>query len=399
MEEHIYSVSELTRDIKQILETSLPRLWVEGEISNFKRHSSGHLYFTLKDESAQIRCVMWRFKANGLLFRMEDGMKIVARGDVQVYERGGNYQLIVQQLQPAGVGALQLAFEQLKKKLHAEGLFDEARKKPVPPYPERVGVVTSPTGAAIRDIVSVISRRFPSVEIILFPVRVQGEGAAREVAAAIEAFNAWGKADVLIVGRGGGSLEDLWAFNEEIVARAIFNSTLPVISAVGHEVDYSIADFVADHRAPTPSAAGEMVVRDRQELLGITAYYREKFSTTMLQRIGNLREKIENLQRSYAFRRPEDIVQQKMLRLDELSKSIQTAQTHYLSLKKQGLQNLQNQLKALSPMAVLERGYSLCFKDGAVVKDVAQLRALDMVEVRLARGLFISQVQMLGESK
>jgi len=399
MEERIYTVGELTREIKEVLESSFPRIWVEGEISNFKRHSSGHLYFTLKDEKAQISCAMWRYRANDMLFRIEDGMQVLVQGDVQVYERGGIYQLIVYQLQPAGVGALQLAFEQLKKKLFAEGLFDETHKQPIPIYPERIGVVTSPTGAAIRDIISVISRRFPGVELLIYPVKVQGEGAAEEIAEAIHHFNEYGEVDVLIVGRGGGSLEDLWAFNEEIVARAIYHSRIPVISAVGHEIDFSIADFVADRRAATPSAAAEMVVRDRKELHGILEYYRERLSQQLLNEIQSYRERIQNLRQSYAFRRPEDVIFQKMQRLDELSKNMQTAVLHLLQIKQQQLQSYHNQIRALSPTAILQRGYSICYKDGAVVKDVAQLGVLDMVQVKLARGQFISQVQMLGESE
>ncbi len=397
MEERIYRVSELTREIKQLLESSFPRLWVEGEISNFKRHSSGHLYFTLKDEQAQINCAMWRYRAQSLLYRLEDGMKVLVQGDLQVYERGGTYQIIVQDIQPAGIGALQLAFEQLKKKLFAEGLFDEAHKKPIPQYPERVGVVTSPTGAAIRDIISVIRRRFPGTEILLYPVRVQGDGAAEEIAAAIRHFNEYGKVDVLIVGRGGGSLEDLWAFNEEVVARAIFASKIPVVSAVGHEIDFSIADFVADRRAPTPSAAAEMVVKDRKELAGTLAYYREKLFQEVIRKIHLYQEQIQKYRRSYAFRRPEDLLYQKMQRLDELSRKITLAMSHQLSVRKQHLERLRSQLRALSPAAVLQRGYSICYKDGKVVKDVAQVQVLDMVQVKLARGQFISQVQILGE--
>ena len=399
MEERIYTVGELTREIKEVLEGSFPRIWVEGEISNFKRHSSGHLYFTLKDDKAQISCAMWRFRANDMLFRIEDGMQVLVQGDVQVYERGGIYQLIVHQLQPAGMGALQFAFEQLKKKLFAEGLFDEAHKQPIPEYPERVGVVTSPTGAAIRDIISVISRRFPGIELLLYPVKVQGEGAAEEIAEAIRQFNEYGKVDVLIVGRGGGSLEDLWAFNEEVVARAIYHSRIPIISAVGHEIDFSIADFVADRRAATPSAAAEMVVRDRKELRGIIEYYRERLSQQLLDKIRNYRERIENLRQGYAFRRPEDVIFQKIQRLDEISRNMQTAVLHLLQIKQQQLQNYHNQIRALSPVAILQRGYSICYKDGVVVKDVAQLNVLDMVQVKLARGQFISQVQMLGESE
>jgi exodeoxyribonuclease VII large subunit len=399
MEKHIYSVSSLTRQIKEVLETSFPRLWVEGEISNFKRHSSGHLYFTLKDENAQIRCAMWRFKAGELLFQLEDGLKVLLEGDIQLYEKSGNYQLIIQQIQPAGIGELQLAFEQLKKKLQAEGLFDEIHKKALPRYPERVGVVTSPTGAAIRDIISVISRRFPGSEIILYPVRVQGEGAAQEIARAIADFNEFGQVEVLIVGRGGGSLEDLWAFNEEVVARAIFASRIPVVSAVGHEVDFSIADFVADRRAPTPSAAGEIVVPDRREILGVLAYYREKLSQTVLQKIKVGNDRIENYRRSYAFRRPEDIVFQKTQQLDELVRKIQLSVLHYLQLKRQRWDHLQLQLRALSPLGVLQRGYSICYKDGKIIKDVAQVQMLDMVQVKLSRGQFLSQIQMLGEGE
>lgn len=397
MERHIYTVSSLTRDIKDLLETSFPRLWVEGEISNFKRHSSGHLYFTLKDESTQIRCAMWRFKAGELLFRPEDGMKVLLEADLQVYERAGNYQLIVSQLKPAGIGDLQLAFEQLKKKLHAEGLFDEERKKKLPLYPENIGVITSPTGAAIRDIISVIHRRFPAAQLYLYPVKVQGEGAAEEIAGAIGDFNNFGQVEVLIIGRGGGSLEDLWAFNEEIVARAIDKSVLPVISAVGHEIDYSISDFVADRRAPTPSAAAEMVVRDRQELLGIIAYFQEKFSTILLQKIGNFGEHLQSLKISYGLRRPEDLLYQKMQRVDDITKNIQIGFHHHLDMKKQSLDNVLKRLQALSPLEVLGRGYSICYKDGEIVKDVAQLKIEDLVQVKLLHGKFLSQIQKLEQ--
>jgi exodeoxyribonuclease VII large subunit len=393
MERHIYTVSSLTRDIKDLLETSFPRLWVEGEISNFKRHSSGHLYFTLKDESSQIRCAMWRFKAGELLFRPEDGMKVLLEADIQVYERAGNYQLIVFQLKPAGIGELQLAFEQLKKKLHTEGLFDEDRKKKLPLYPENIGIITSSTGAAIRDIISVIHRRFPGAQLYLCPVKVQGEGAAEEIAGAIEDFNDFRQVDVLIIGRGGGSLEDLWAFNEEIVARAIDKSVLPVISAVGHEIDYSISDFVADKRAPTPSAAAEMVVRDRQELLGIIAYFQEKFSTILLQKIGNFGEQLQSIKRSYGLRRPEDLVYQKMQRVDDIMRSIQIGFHHHYDLKKQRLNNILKRLQALGPLEVLRRGYSICYKNGEIVKDVSQLKMEDLVQVKLLRGKFLSQVQ------
>lgn len=399
MDRHIYTVSSLTHEIKTLLETSFPRLWVEGEISNYKAHSSGHIYFTLKDENAQIRCAMWRFKAGELLFRLEDGLKVIVEADIQVYEKNGTYQLIVQQLQPAGIGALQLAFEQLKQRLRAEGLFDETHKKPLPEFPERIGVITSPTGAAIRDIISVIHRRFPAIQIILYPVRVQGEGAAEEIVQAIKDFNEFKAVDVLIVGRGGGSLEDLWAFNEEKVARAIYDSHIPIVSAVGHEIDFSISDFVADRRAATPTAAAEMVVPDQKELMGMLAHYYEKITQTIQQLITNYRNELFSLKRSYAFRRPEDLIFQKTQRLDEIFRHITMVTNHLLALHQQNLFYLQQQLRHLNPLEILQRGYSICYKDGYVIKNVKQLNILDVVQVKLAKGQFLSQVQMLGEGQ
>jgi len=396
MDQKIYTVSALTRQVKEVLEMSLPRLWVEGEISNLKLHSSGHIYFTLKDESAQINCAMWRSRTNQLLFRPQDGMKILVEGEVQVYEKGGTYQLIIFQMQPAGVGALQLAFEELKKKLHAEGLFDEQFKKPIPAYPERIGIVTSSTGAAIRDIVSVVTRRFPAVQLILYPARVQGEGAAEEIAGAIRDLNEYGDVDVIIIGRGGGSLEDLWAFNEEIVARAIFDSSIPIVSAVGHEVDYSIADFVADQRAPTPSAAAEMVVKDRLELFGAVNYYQERLNNALEKVIKESKERISLYRSSYAFRKPEDFIFQKMQQVDDLQKLISISINHLIKIKGQNAHRLEKHLNVLNPIAILNRGYSICYKDNQVVKDVDQVSLEDMVNVKLSRGEFASQVKSLA---
>ncbi|MCB9089999.1 MAG: exodeoxyribonuclease VII large subunit [Calditrichae bacterium] len=397
IERQVYTVTHLTRQIKELLENSFPRLWVEGELSNFKRHTSGHLYFTLKDENAQISCAMWRFRAGTLPFAPESGMKVLVEGDVQVYEKGGNYQLIIQQIQPAGIGALQLAFEQLKRKLHAEGLFDASHKKPLPAFPERIGVITSPTGAAIRDIISVLTRRFPGIEILLYPVRVQGDGAAQEIAEAIADFNRYGEADLLIVGRGGGSLEDLWAFNEEIVARAIYASGIPIISAVGHEVDYSIADFVADHRAPTPSAAAEIAVRDRREVSGELNYYQEKLATVFRKQIDNQRTRLQRIQEGYGFRRPLDMIYQSNQRLDELQRSIGASLNYYLQLQRSRLEKLEQQLRAINPEAILQRGFSICYKDGKIVKDIAQLEENDPVRIQLAQGWFAAEVQQKGD--
>lgn len=396
MDQKIYTVSALTRQVKEVLEMSLPRLWVEGEISNLKFHSSGHIYFTLKDENAQINCAMWRSRSNQLLFRPEDGMKILVEGEVQVYEKGGTYQLIIFQMQPAGVGELQLAFEELKQKLFAEGLFDEQYKKPLPAYPEKIGIVTSPTGAAIRDIVSVAVRRFPGIQLILYPVRVQGEGAAAEIADAIRTMNEYGSVDVLIVGRGGGSLEDLWAFNDEVVARAIFESKIPVVSAVGHEVDYSIADFVADQRAPTPSSAVEMVVKDRLELSGVVNYYQERQGNALKRMIHDYLERISLYRGSYAFRKPQDFVFQKMQRIDDLQKLISISADHLIKMKEQDTQRFEKHLNALNPIAILNRGYSICYKGNKVVKDVKQVHETEMVNVKLSRGEFFSRVESLG---
>ncbi|MCB0286440.1 MAG: exodeoxyribonuclease VII large subunit [Calditrichaeota bacterium] len=393
-----YSVSQLTRDIKSVLEQSFPRLWVEGEISNYKRHSSGHIYFTLKDESAQISCAMWKFRAAQLAFLPQDGIKVLVEGDVQVYERSGNYQLIIQQIQPAGVGALQMAFEQLKRRLLAEGLFDDAHKKTLPPFPGSVGVITSPTGAAIRDIVSVIQRRSPATKIVLLPVRVQGAGAAEEIAAAIGTFNKYQNVDVLIVGRGGGSLEDLWAFNEEIVARAIFDSTVPVISAVGHEVDFSIADFVADHRAPTPSAAAEIAVRDWREIQGQLNYFHEKMGSLLHKRLDNLRDQLTNWQNSYAFRRPLDLVFQHRQRLDELQRSLTNNVNHAIQMRQVNLKHIQTQLNSLNPDAILKRGYSIATRNGKILTDASQLANGDSVHIRLASGGFDSTVTSVEPS-
>lgn len=396
MDQKIYTVSALTHQVKEVLEMSLPRLWVEGEISNLKFHSSGHIYFTLKDENAQINCAMWRSRSNQLLFRPEDGMKILVEGEVQVYEKGGTYQLIIFQMQPAGVGELQLAFEELKQKLFAEGLFDEQYKKPLPAYPEKIGIVTSPTGAAIRDIVSVAVRRFPGIQLILYPVRVQGEGAAAEIADAIRTMNEYGSVDVLIVGRGGGSLEDLWAFNDEVVARAIFESKIPVVSAVGHEVDYSIADFVADQRAPTPSSAVEMVVKDRLELSGVVNYYQERQGNALKRMIHDYLERISLYRGSYAFRKPQDFVFQKMQRIDDLQKLISISADHLIKMKEQDTQRFEKHLNALNPIAILNRGYSICYKGNKVVKDVKQIHETEMVNVKLSRGEFFSRVESLG---
>ena len=387
-ERKILTVSEVTRQIKLLLEGGIPTLWLEGEISNFKRHSSGHMYFVLKDENSQIPCVMWRGRNSGLFFTPQDGMKVQARGNVSVYEKRGYYQFEVIQMQPAGIGELQMAFEQLKRKLKAEGLFDEKYKKEIPRFPEKIGIVTSPTGAAIRDLVSVIRRRFPSVQIILNPVRVQGEEAAEEIARAIDEFNEYGDVDVLIVGRGGGSLEDLWPFNEEVVARAIFRSKIPVISAVGHEIDFGISDFVADLRAPTPSAAAELVVRNREELLQTIQHLVQKMFRRIVTNIAAYKEKVNYLTNSYALRRPSDVIKQYAQRVDELSKSLETNYQHRIEMNRSRVESLAKRLESLNPHAIMKRGYSICYRkeDGKIVRRAEELAVPDAVLIQFYKG-------------
>lgn len=401
MQAKIYKVSEITREIKNLLEQSFPTLWVEGEISNYTLHSSGHRYFSLKDENAQIRCVLFRWEGKRLAFEPQDGMKVYALGNLTVYEKSGQYQLSVIRLHPLGIGELELGFQQLKERLYNEGLFEEAHKKPIPEYPQTIGVVTSPTGAAIRDIINIIRRRDPGVRIILNPVRVQGEGAGEEIAQAIKDFNEYKKVDLLIVGRGGGSLEDLWAFNEEVVARAIYNSKIPVISAVGHEVDFTIADFVADLRASTPSAAAELAVKNRLET---AKEVRNLFKTLIsIQRliVEDYKSRINSARESYGFKRAIDLIAQKAQRADELLRGLIKEIKNYFDSKKKSLSLVSGKLNALSPLAVLERGFSVTRKlpGMEIIRDAASLRLKDEIEVKFLRGRIEAEVKKIEGEK
>ncbi|MBI4636172.1 MAG: exodeoxyribonuclease VII large subunit, partial [Candidatus Rokubacteria bacterium] len=313
----VVSVSELTAQLRALLEERFPAVWVEGEISNFRQYPSGHAYFTLKDESAQLRCVLFRARQRRIRFEPADGLHVLAFGSVEVYAARGEYQLVVELLEPRGLGALQLAFEQLKARLAEEGLFDAARKRPLPRFPRKIGIVTSPAGAAIRDMLRVIGRRFGELSIVIAPARVQGEGAAEEIAAGLRDLNAVGDVDVIIVGRGGGSLEDLWAFNEEVVARAIAASKVPVISAVGHEVDVTIADFVADLRAPTPSAAAELVVREKQSVVESLAELRARLTRAIVRRLEGDRARLESLRHRRVLTDPARALRDVERRLDD----------------------------------------------------------------------------------
>ena len=355
-ERAVITVSELTKRIKHALETGFASVTVEGEISNFKLHSSGHMYFALKDSGATISAVCWRSRVQFLPFLPEDGMKVIATGRISVYEIRGNYQLDVTSLRPMGLGQLQMAFEKLKRRLGAEGLFDEAHKKPIPEFPERVGIVTAETGAALQDVLHILRRRFPGIEVILAPTLVQGAGAAVAIATALDELNKFSAVDVIIVCRGGGSLEDLWAFNEEVVARAIFRSRIPIISAIGHEVDFTIADFVSDLRAPTPSAAAELVVRDRFTLLEIVRDFWYNMHENVQSLLNYRKERVEHLLRSYSFNKPIDLLRQRSQRVDELERTMIAGMTHRISLLKARTESNKRQLNDVDPKDVVRRG-------------------------------------------
>ena len=356
-DKRIVTVSQLTTLVRGVLEENFEHVWVEGEVSNLAMPGSGHFYFTLKDAGAQLRCVMFRASARQLRFKPKDGMGLIVRGRMTVFEPRGDYQLIVEYLEPQGIGALQLAFVQLKERLAREGLFEESRKKPIPRLPQRIGVVTSATGAAIHDILHVLDRRFANVEVLISPVKVQGEGAAQEIAGAIRDFNRYRDIDVMIVGRGGGSLEDLWAFNEEAVARAISASRIPVISAVGHEVDFTIADFVADLRAPTPSAAAELVIKSKEELeAGLTALS-HRLRIAMIHRLAVVSGELENLARS--TKAPSMLLGRLAQRLDHLSERLSAAVREGMLRRAERLVFSRNHLRLVTPAVQVERAREL----------------------------------------
>ncbi len=369
-------------------------MWVEGEISNFTHHRSGHMYFSLKDESSTLRCVFFKQNNFRLQFEPESGMKVLAFGELSVYEPSGQYQLKVVRLKPFGVGELQLAFEQLKRRLEAEGLFDPEHKRRLPAFPNTVGVVTSDTGAAVRDIISVISRRCPPVRIVLYPVRVQGEGAANEIARALEAFGRWGGADVLIVGRGGGSMEDLRAFNEEVVARAIYNSPVPVVSAVGHETDYTIADLVADVRAPTPSAAAELVVPEAAELAAGVRALTDRMARVVAGRLERAWQRVDSCERRLSPRRLAGRLDEQRKHLSSLVRMMAACANANLAANASSWNSLRRELSALNPAAVLERGFSVARgADGTVIRSAGQLSQGDALELLLAEGRLDCRVE------
>ncbi len=393
----VYTVSEITELIKDLIERSYPSVWIEGEVSNLSVPMSGHAYFTLKDETSQIKVVMFRPEFQSLGFQLEHGMKVIVLGRLTVYRAKGEYQIIAEEVHPRGLGILQMRFEQLKKKLKEEGLFDPARKRPIPYLPKCIGIVTSPAGAAIRDILKILERRYRNLHIIIYSAKVQGDGSAEEIAEGIRYLNTINGIDVLIVGRGGGSLEDLWAFNEECVARAIFNSKIPVISAVGHEVDFTIADFVADMRAPTPSAAAELVVRNREDLLRTVSALEQRFIRASVHFIDGLRKSVELL--AHKLIDPRKRFSEIRERLDEIGYRITNAIRKIIDVQKEILSIRAQNLNALSPLAVLDRGYSITFKEKTleVIKHASQVSVGDEVLIKLMKGELNCEVKKIKE--
>lgn len=395
-----FSISQITGHIQHALESDFASVWVKGEISNLTRHSSGHWYFSLKDAGAQLGSVMFRGQNQRVRFVPSHGMEITAHGRISVYPPQGRYQLIVDQMLPAGQGDLHLAFETLKKKLQSEGLFDPSLKKFLPAFPSRIGIVTSPTGAAIQDMLNILSRRFPMTELLLLPVRVQGEGAAAEIAAAINVLNDYGDCDVLLVGRGGGSLEDLWAFNEEIVARAIANSTIPIISAVGHETDTTISDFVADRRAPTPSAAAELVVPDQSELQQRLMKLEQSLTSNLNHRLERYSQRLDSIGRSYALRRPQIMIDQSLQKLDQVQDDVNRLVKDRIKTLEVRLDHLAFQAETLNPLEVLKKGYSVISDaDGKIIRSVAQVSSGDEIQIRIHDGEVSAISKKIKKSK
>jgi exodeoxyribonuclease VII large subunit len=395
----ILSIGELTRALKGVIEDGFPSVWVAGEVSNLSRPSSGHIYLTLKDAEAQLRTVVWRSVALRLRYDLREGQEVIARGRLSVYPVRGEYQLVVEELHPKGLGAAELALRQLKEKLFRQGYFAQERKKPLPRFPRRVALVTSPSGAAVRDMLEILARRWPAVEVWVCPVRVQGEGAGEEIAAAIRLLNQLQAIDVMIVGRGGGSTEDLWAFNAECVAQAIFASKIPVVSAVGHEIDLTIADLVADCRALTPSEAAERIVPNCEELLDAVCGMEERLRTLLLGRLDRARIKLDDLGQRRVFRLPLEGIRAHERKLDDWSERLHRAMRQRLFVLRDNLEAKSARLDNLSPLNVLGRGYSLTRReaDGVVVRRPDQVQPGDRLLTRLQHGQIVSRVERPGD--
>jgi exodeoxyribonuclease VII large subunit len=391
----VLSVGELTRDVKMLMEEAFPAVWVSGEISNVSRPSSGHIYLTLKDSDAQLRAVLWRSSAKGVRFQLQDGLAVIARGRISVYAARGEYQLVIDHLQPKGMGELELALRQLREKLLGLGYFAPDRKRSLPRFPKRVALITSPSGAAVRDILEVLGRRWPALEVWICPVRVQGDGAGQEIAAALARVNRLGQIDVIIIGRGGGSTEDLWAFNEECVAHAIFHSQIPVVSAVGHEIDLTIADQVADRRALTPSEAAELVTPHREELLERLSSTEAQLRKLLLQRLEFARRRLDEIIQCRVFRLPFERLQEQERRLDDYDDRLRRAVRQHLRQATERLASHAAHLESLSPLNVLSRGYSLTRReaDQVIVRHAQQVVPGDRLMTDVQHGRILSRVE------
>lgn len=388
------TVSQLTATLKMVMEASFPFVWVSGEISNYKQASSGHIYFTLKDEGSQLAAILWRSTAQRLRFQLKDGLKVLVAGPIQLYETRGQYQIIAEMIEPQGLGALELAFRQMRQKLEVEGLFHPERKRPLPVFPRRIALITSPSGAAVKDMLQVITRRWPRANIVVVPVPVQGAEAAPQIAAALRKVHLISGVDVVLCGRGGGSLEDLWAFNEEIVARAIHACLVPVISAVGHEIDVTIADLVADKRALTPSEGAELVVPLEADVRTLLEQMRQRLTSALRHQAQQARFQVERLAQRPCFARPFDSIREREAQVDELEERLLRAVRRRLDGGRQLLTTIAASLNALSPLAVLERGYSLTKRvdDGHLIRDASKLSRGDRISTLFAEGNVISEV-------
>ena len=398
----VHSVSQITALLRHLIEKHplFQKVWVRGQVSNLSRPGSGHIYFTLKDEKNQISCVIWRNSTTRPRFLPRDGEEVLVEGKMGLYGPHGKYQITVNSVEPLGIGALQRAFEELKQQLTEEGLFDKAHKKPLPKFPRKIGVVTSATGAAFQDICQQLDKRYPLAEVLLHPTLVQGEGAPDGIARAIEVMNGRDDIDVLIVGRGGGSIEDLWAFNEEVVARAIFASRIPIVSAVGHETDVTISDWVADHRAPTPSAAIEHIVPDQVELFSKLDGTEAWLHRVISERIQTHETRLQQFETGLSPTRRKDTINQLSQRVDDLETACRTTITHRLSNAERDLYTLAQRLNALSPLATLKRGYSISRKiDGEVLTSTEQVSVDDRIEVQLAQGHLACRVEVLRSTE
>ncbi len=393
-ERKVFSVSELNRNIRFMLEDNFSNVWVEGELSSFIHHSSGHMYFSVKDDKAVVRCAMFKGSNSRVKFKPESGMQVVVRGKVSFYAPRGDTQMIVEDMEPKGIGALQVAFDQLKKKLYQEGLFDASNKKPIPYFPNRVGIVTSLSGAVIHDIQHVLDRRFPKADLVIAPVQVQGADAKYEIQKAIQDLNEFNAVDVIILARGGGSMEDLWAFNEEIVARAIFDSKIPIISAIGHEVDYTIADFVSDERAPTPSAAAEMVYPIQLELEMTLERIQKQLKRLMQSVMEESEERLDRILQNHFLNKPQLLLEMPSERLERVQEKLAMGLERKYTQHAHRFAGLIGKLEVLSPLSSLARGYSIVFdaESNNIIKSTRALKPGQRLRTRLADGEFTSEV-------